>query len=78
MRKIVSLIIVLTLTIIPCSFEAAENTKRDEACIDFITELDISSKTLEEADLDVTRGEFADMLIRAMNLQPKRHKKSFF
>ena len=46
MRKIVSLIIVLTLTIIPCSFEAAENTKRDEACIDFITELDISSKTL--------------------------------
>ena len=77
MRKIVSLIIVLTLAIIPCSFEAAENTKRDEACIDFITELDISSKTLEEADLDVTRGEFADMLIRAMNLQSNGTKKVF-
>lgn len=77
MRKIVSLIIVLTLAVIPCSFEAAENTKRDEACIDFITELDISSKTLEEADLDVTRGEFADMLIRAMNLQPNGTKKVF-
>lgn len=69
MKKAVSVLLAL-LIMLPQTFAVHAQATFSNASIDFLNSLNITKRSAEDFEEIITRGEFTDMVIRAMNYEP--------